>query len=519
MLTCTKLIHTGAMIALLAASALGAAPEPAPASATRTGENAAAPHVPAAVPAVQSGALAKSPAEAIAGARACGCPGDFNGDNLINTIDLAAFLAVFTTACNTDADGDGILDINDNCPNTPNPNQADFDGDGRGDVCDNCVNISNPTQADGDGDGIGDACEGLVCASAANCPVAPNAIVACQGGTCVIIGCTGGYSNCNGLYADGCERNVVSDNQSCGSCGLVCPAGTSCFNGQCVANCGPGFTNCAGVCRDLLTDRNNCGACGLVCTPGPNQYAGCFNGACFVGCNPGYSDCDGNPGNGCEVFIGGNNPNACGGCCTTCSFPNATATCVNGVCTIGACNAGFANCNGNPADGCETNIQTNTQNCGACNAVCPTLPNATVVCVNGTCTIGSCNFGFANCDGFTPNGCEANISSSTQSCGGCNIVCSVPPNATSVSCVNGQCVIAGCAPNFANCDGQYSNGCEVNIKTSPNNCGACNVVCVPGPHVTSVGCSNGVCIITGCAPSWVNANGIYADGCEFFNEP
>ncbi|MEN0047155.1 MAG: LamG-like jellyroll fold domain-containing protein [Bacteroidota bacterium] len=44
------------------------------------------------------------------------------------------------TSCN-DRDGDGVCDTDDNCPNTPNPNQADSDGDGIGDVCDS----SEPT--------------------------------------------------------------------------------------------------------------------------------------------------------------------------------------------------------------------------------------------------------------------------------------------------------------------------------------------------------------------------------------
>ncbi len=35
-----------------------------------------------------------------------------------------------------DSDGDGIDDKDDNCPDTPNPDQADTDGDGRGDACD-----------------------------------------------------------------------------------------------------------------------------------------------------------------------------------------------------------------------------------------------------------------------------------------------------------------------------------------------------------------------------------------------
>jgi len=58
-----------------------------------------------------------------------------------------------------DSDGDGILDMADNCPNVVNPGQEDSDGDGVGDVCDNCLNAFNPDQADQNGDGIGDACQ------------------------------------------------------------------------------------------------------------------------------------------------------------------------------------------------------------------------------------------------------------------------------------------------------------------------------------------------------------------------
>jgi PKD repeat protein len=61
-----------------------------------------------------------------------------------------------------DSDGDGVPDLSDNCPTTPNPDQADPDGDHIGSVCDNCPSISNPNQLDSDADGVGDACD--------NCP-------------------------------------------------------------------------------------------------------------------------------------------------------------------------------------------------------------------------------------------------------------------------------------------------------------------------------------------------------------
>ena len=81
-----------------------------------------------------------------------------------------------------DSDGDGVPDVEDNCPDTPNANQllsvfyADFDGDGLGDpldtllACtqptdyvanaeDNCPAVNSSDTTDSDGDGIGDVCD------------------------------------------------------------------------------------------------------------------------------------------------------------------------------------------------------------------------------------------------------------------------------------------------------------------------------------------------------------------------
>jgi DNA-binding beta-propeller fold protein YncE len=65
-----------------------------------------------------------------------------------------------------DADGDGVADEEDNCPNAANPGQEDGDQDGIGDACDNCAFVYNPGQEDADNDGVGDVCD--------NCPTVYN---------------------------------------------------------------------------------------------------------------------------------------------------------------------------------------------------------------------------------------------------------------------------------------------------------------------------------------------------------
>lgn len=69
----------------------------------------------------------------------------FNGSVAgLNRLEVAGF-AFGTTleAPPADTDGDGIVDLSDNCPQVANPDQSDTDGDGRGDACDECPHVAS----------------------------------------------------------------------------------------------------------------------------------------------------------------------------------------------------------------------------------------------------------------------------------------------------------------------------------------------------------------------------------------
>ena len=77
-------------------------------------------------------------------------------------IDSGGLERAAPVACPTstaDTDGDGLINLTDNCPLIADPSAADTDLDFVGDVCDNCPALPNPDQADSDGDGVGDVCD------------------------------------------------------------------------------------------------------------------------------------------------------------------------------------------------------------------------------------------------------------------------------------------------------------------------------------------------------------------------
>jgi hypothetical protein len=51
-----------------------------------------------------------------------------------------------------------------------------------------------------------------------------------------------------------------------------------------------------------------------------------------------------------------------------------------------------------------------------------------------------------------------------NTCGACNVTCSNAHGTT--SCPAGSCAVGGCNGGFANCDSVVSNGCEVTLATT-----------------------------------------------------
>ncbi|MFT3771345.1 MAG: MopE-related protein [Minicystis sp.] len=215
-----------------------------------------------------------------------------------------------------------------------------------------------------------------------------------------------------------------------------------------------------------------------------------------VTCNPGFADCNNNGLDGCEANLGTSAAN-CGACGNACNVPNATAACVNSACQIGSCNLGFADCNGSAGDGCETLLTTN-QNCGGCGVACA-MPNGSASCATGTCALTACNAGFYDCDGNPQNGCEALPCGNGQHC------------STNAQCASGLCQNGLCAT--ASCTDGIKNGAETAADCGGGTCPTCATgkTCNTASDCQSRVCSGGVCQAPACNDGVKNGTETGAD--------
>ena len=293
----------------------------------------------------------------------------------------------------------------------------------------------DPGFADCDGD-AGNGCEADLAgvancgACGVSCGARHHATPTCGPG-CGFV-CETGYADCDGDASNGCEALLAGDRLHCGACGNACTQGRGCQAGACTtAVCAAGRGDCNALpgdgCEvDLSIDVTNCGACARGCSF-PGAVAECTGGVCgFSACAPGRADCDGAAANGCEVDLARDGDH-CGGCGRACG---TGGYCSGGAC--GACGRSSANCDGAGANFCETSLDT-LNNCGACGRTCaPAGPHMTASCGSGTC-VSACEPGWAACDADGANGCETQLGT-LDNCAFCGHDCNYQ-NTSGYPCV------------------------------------------------------------------------------------
>lgn len=102
------------------------------------------------------------------------------------------------------------------------------------------------------------------------------------------------------------------------------------------------------------------------------------------------------------------------------------------------CDPDWSDCNDSPVDGCETNLKSDKEHCGACGSSCLTQLGVGAVCMAGKCEINGgkdCEkLGFFDCDGDNTTGCEVDTNTDPNNCGLCGKVCS-----NGQTCSGGKC--------------------------------------------------------------------------------
>ena len=141
------------------------------------------------------------------------------------------------------------------------------------------------------------------------------------------------------------------------------------------------------------------------------------------------------------------------------------------------CAAGTKPCEVTPGELRCVSITKPEYGCARESCVPCTLPQSVEVCGgDGECAVGTCEPEFENCDRMSRNGCEVDLDSSYQNCGACGASCDDAlrdmPRTVSAQCSSGRCVVKECQDGFADCDGAASNGCEKPLPETA--CGRCD---------------------------------------------
>jgi uncharacterized repeat protein (TIGR01451 family) len=301
-----------------------------------------------------------------------------------------------------------------------------------------CINPSNDDQYCG---ATGACGAGSAGSAGTQCPAGE----VCNAGSCSV-SCPGNEINCSGRCIDPssdqhhCGATAGCGANDAGGAGAQCPSGQVCASGQCSVSCPGSEINCNGACVDPTTNNQHCGAT-AGCGTGGSGTTGtncstlgevCTSTGCQVTCPASEVNCGG------SCIDPKTSTLYCGAApgCGVGGAGGAGQTCATGA----ACNGATCQCPGSQkvcgaAPGVCSDTSTDPQNCGTCAHVCGVPNNASAACGGGTCG-QVCHPGFLDCDGNPANGCEINGQTDANNCGTCGHQCPA-------LCASGTCVGIG----------------------------------------------------------------------------
>ncbi len=243
---------------------------------------------------------------------------------------------------------------------------------------------------------------------------------------------------------------------------------------------------CGGACVDVSASVAHCGRCDNACPARANAATTCVLGVCEAACNAGFADCDGDTSNGCEASL--EDAASCGRCgarcegsTPLCGMEGGTRRCVSG------CAAGEVRCGTSCAE-----TASDAANCGACGNVCP----MGAMCVASAC---ACPSGQSNCGGA----CRETGASCTAGHGAClrtgAVVCAAMGTGTQCSATPGVAGAEVCNGVDDDCDG---------VVDGPSAAAAC-----PPRANAAASCAMGACGVV-CSPGFGDCDGDASNGCE-----
>ena len=334
----------------------------------------------------------------------------------------------------------------------------------------------------------------------------PEALIA----YCPSAQCPPGWTTCPDSRFP-CDTNILADSANCGGCGMACPSGTgfevfTCNEGACELECheSTGSKDCDGIvdngCESGMLDPTNCGACGVVCAVGQRcLWQDPTYSVVACGCPPGMLEC------GICTDVRANDTN-CGACNNACDptggpdapqYTNMYYGCLAGECGKLKCEASFADCDGELHNGCETSTVTD-DNCGACGNKCGAGQKCSVDLDGNVACL--CPPGLAFCQTGEahglPQGACVDVSNDVDHCGVCGNRCTIngARERQMPACDFGKCEFQ-CLDGWADCNGSPIDGCEIDTKSDPRNCGGCGVAC---DLTLGQACVAGKCVVEPC---------------------